>query len=52
MCSDEERVILSLPAKLGGLGISILTDSSNQEYNNSRLVTKKLTDRIINQNIL
>ena len=35
MCSDEERVLLSLQAKLGGLGISILTDSSNQEYNNS-----------------
>ena len=50
LCSDDERVLLSLPVKLGGLGISILTDSSNQEYNNSRLVTEKSTNNIINQN--
>ena len=49
LCSDDERVLLSLPVKLGGLGISILTDSSDQEYNNSRLVTEKSTNNI-NQN--
>ena len=50
MSSDEERVLLSLPAKIGGLEISISYKFIKSRINNSRLVTEKLTDSIINQN--
>ena len=48
--SDEERIILSLPPKYGGLGLPIFPKISNDEYANSVYITTKLTDNIVNQN--
>ena len=36
--SSEERVLLSLPVKLGGLGIPIFAECCKTEYQNSLLV--------------
>ena len=48
-CSSIERKLLSLPTKLGGLGIPMFVDSSIIEYNNSIVVSENLTNNIINQ---
>ena len=45
--NDEERLILMLPPRLGGLGIPIT--SADQEYNNSLKVTSALAEKIITQ---
>ena len=44
-----ERTWISLPARLGGLGIRIMAEVAPIYYANSRLMTKKLVDGIINQ---
>ena len=49
VCSDEERVILMLPAGLRGLGIPNPVTNADQEYNNSLNVTSVLTEKIIPQ---
>ena len=48
-CNDEERLILMLPPRLGGLGIPNPVTSADQEYNNSLKVTSTLVERIITQ---
>ena len=48
-CSKEMRELLSLPTKLGGLGLPIFQEISDIEYKNSLKVTSVLKDRIINQ---
>ena len=48
-CNDEERLILTLPPRLGGLGIPNPVTSADQEYNNSLKVTSALAERIITQ---
>ena len=48
-CSDEERLILTLPPRLGGLGIPNPVTIADQEYNNSIKVTSALAERIITQ---
>ena len=48
-CNDNERLILRLPPRLGGLGIPNPVTSADQEYNNSLKVTSALADRIITQ---
>ena len=48
-CSDEERKLLSLPVKFGGLGIHEVDKRSNQEYEASRKVTQQLVDNIKTQ---
>ena len=48
-CSQDERLLLSLPAKLGGLVIPIFSEMAESEYVNSRLVTSKLSSDIQNQ---
>ena len=50
-CSDIERKLLSLPSKLGGLGILIFTEISNQEYEYSLMLSKDLSTRIMKQEI-
>ena len=45
-CSDIERQLLSLPTRLGGLGINIFSSDCNVEYENSRDITKELTNAI------
>ena len=46
-CSPIERQLLSLPAKMGGLGIPIFAELSHQEFENSVNVTSKLSDAIL-----
>ena len=47
ICNDEERLILTLPPRLGGLGIPNPVTSADQEYNNSLRVTSALAEKII-----
>ena len=50
-CSDIERKLLSLPSKLGGLGIPIFEETSYQECEYSFMLSKDLSTRIIRQEI-
>ena len=45
----DERLLFSLPAKFGGLGIPIPSQVSDSEYNNSVTVTKEITAKVIKQ---
>ena len=47
--SEELRSLIALPCKLGGMGIINLVEIANEEYVNSRELTKKLTNLIIQQ---
>ena len=48
-CSTDERKLLSLPVKLGGLAIPILSDIADNEFENSKDITRDLTGRIVSQ---
>ena len=48
-CNDEEHQLLSLPVKLGGMGITNITSISDIEYQTSKKTTKNLVDKIKNQ---
>ena len=48
-CNDEERQLLSLPFKLGGMGITDITSISDIEYQTSKKTTKVLVDKIKNK---
>ena len=50
-CSKIKRKLLSLPSKLGGLGIPIFTEISNQEYEYSSMLSKDLSTRIMKKEI-
>ena len=47
--SEELKSLIALPCKLGGMDIINLIDIANEEYLNSRELTKKLTNLIIQQ---
>ena len=47
--NDEMRLILNLPARMGGMGFLNPSDEADQEYQNSVEATAKLTDAIYNQ---
>lgn len=47
--SAADRSLLSLPVRLGGLGIPIYQEECPKEYQNSRKVTQLLTPKIVNQ---
>ena len=47
--SEELKSLIALPCKLGSMGIINLIDIANEEYLNSRELTKKLTNLIIQQ---
>ena len=47
--NDYERLLVSLPVRFGGLAIPIFADTCYEEYENSKLVTEKLKNRIVNQ---
>ncbi len=49
---DHIRDIISLPAKIGGLGILNCTKIANLEYQNSIDATEQLSEAIYNQNLL
>ena len=46
---DNIRRIFSLPAKMGGMGISNASETSDLEYNNSIKATLALTEALFNQ---
>ena len=46
---DVERDIIALPVRLGGLGIPNPCKDAEHEFNNSSLLTRKLTEAIIHQ---
>ena len=48
-CSDLKGKLLSLPPKLGGLGIPIFSETAEREYKFSTMISKDLTSRIVNQ---
>ena len=48
--SDAERVLFSLPVKLGGLGIIIPSKMCDTQYKNSRIATFDLTQNVKDQN--
>ena len=50
-CSNIERKLLSLSSKLGGLGIPIFAEISNQEYEYSLMLSKDLSPKIMKQEI-
>ena len=50
ICSNDERVMVSLPTKFGGLGIPLFHENAGTEFENSRKLTSSLTDLIENQN--
>ena len=47
--SEEPRSLIALPCKLGAMGIINPVEIANEEYVNSRELTKKLTNLIIQQ---
>ena len=48
-CNEIERKLIALPSKLGGLGILIFAEISNDEFKNSIKLTECLSTKIINQ---
>ena len=46
--NDDERILYSLPAKFGGLGVIIPSLMSDQEYRNSRIITNESTEFVKN----
>ena len=50
--SEFDRKLLSLPVKLGGLGIPVFSESSEVEFENSRQVSEYLMNKIVSQDQL
>ena len=48
-CSETERYLLSLPPKFGGLGLTIFSETSTDEHDNSLKITEALKRDILNQ---
>ena len=48
-CSRNERLLLSLPSRKGGLALPIFANLSSSEYENSKLATKELSTKIKHQ---
>ena len=48
-CSQDERRLLSLPVRLGGLGIPIFSELCEREFQNSARATKQLSQKIQDQ---
>ena len=49
ICNENDRKLLSLPPKLGGLGLPIFAEISQIEYENSLKLTEGLCSKIIQQ---
>ena len=50
MCTEDERILLSLPVRLLGMGIiNLLSPFSYDEHANSKYATESLTSAIIIQ---
>ena len=51
-CNEAERKLLSLPVKMGGLGLAEITIISEIEFLTSINKTKSITHKIVNQNCI
>ena len=49
LCSDNDRILLSLPVRFGGITIPLFHNDAKYEYENSRKLTSSLTQSIKNQ---
>ena len=49
LCGNDERLLLSLPTKLGGMGIPVFSEIANIEFQNSSLLTKEHVSLIARQ---
>ena len=49
LCSDNERILLFLPVRFGGLAIPLFHNDAKYEYENSRKLTSSLTQLIKDQ---
>ena len=49
--NDELRLILNMPARMGGMGFLNPSEEADHEYQNSIAATAKLTDAIYNQHL-
>ena len=47
--SLEERIMFSLPVKMGGLGFIIPSEISETQYNNSKSITSSLSNTVVEQ---
>ena len=43
ICNEEDRRLLSLPTRYGGLAIPVFHEQADVKYNNSRRITVELT---------
>ena len=48
-CSDIEGKLMSLPPKLGGIGIPIFSVIADKEYEFSQMLSNNIISKIINQ---
>ena len=51
VCSNDERKLLSLPVRMGGLGIPIFSETCSREFAASTRITEQLTESIVNQRV-
>ena len=49
LCSDNDRILLSLPRRSGGLAIPLFHNDPKYEYENSRKLSSSLTPLIKDQ---
>ena len=49
VCSVDERFLLSLPSRMGGMSIPVFSRIAPHELSNSRKVTKQLVTNILQQ---
>ena len=47
--NDEERALLTLPPRLSGLGIRNITQEASIEFENSKVLTTDLRNKILDQ---
>jgi hypothetical protein len=47
--NENERILFSLPVKVGGLGLIIPSELSTHYYKNSKHITESLTNHVIDQ---
>ena len=48
--SADERLLVSLPVRMGGLGIPIFKELCSKEYHTSKNLTEQLSNNIVQQN--
>ena len=49
ICSDDKRLLLSLPAKMGGLALPVFSSDVPEEYRNSQRISKQSSENMKQQ---